>query len=269
VAHRPYLVAWVLLLSGAPLAGQALTGTVRQDSTGRPLAGVEVLLEGSQRQTSTDATGRYLLGQLPTGNHVVLFRSVGYRPVRIRVSLSVGDTTRADAAMVREGAQQLDPVEVKALPSAPRGIGREAFEERRRMGFGKFIDSTELRRNEQRRVSDLLRGIAGLRMVRFRECDPPGSSRCGPTEERAASGRGAGTSMIPRSNQDYCWMSVVLDGAVLYRSGGSSPPPDFSRDFRIANFESIEVYRSSSEVPTEYGGTSAACGVILLWSRRG
>jgi hypothetical protein len=239
---------------------------VRQDSTGRPLAGVEVLLEGKERQTVTDAAGRYLLGALPRGNHVILFRSVGYRPVRIRVRLAEGDTVRADASMVREGAQQLDPVEVKALPAAPRGIGREAFEERRRMGFGRFIDSTELRRNEQRRASDLLRGIPGVRMVRYRECDPPRSSRCGPVEERAASGRGT-TSMTQRS--ETCWMSVILDGSVLYRSGSFSPPPDFSRDFRLTSLESIEVYRSSSEVPTEYGGTSAACGVILLWSRRG
>jgi len=159
--YRSLGPAALLLLCGSTLAGQALTGSVRQDSTGRPLAGVEVLLEGSQQQTVTDAAGRYLLGALPRGNHVILFRSVGYRPVRIRVRLTEGDTARADASMVREGAQQLDPVEVKALPAAPRGIWREGFEERRRIGFGKFIDSTELRRNEQRRASDLLRGIPG------------------------------------------------------------------------------------------------------------
>jgi hypothetical protein len=261
-------VACGLFLFGSPLAGQALSGSVRQDSGGRALSGVEVLLEGSPRQTTTDAAGRYVLGPLPSGNHVVLFRSVGFRPVRIRVRLAEGDTTRADAVMVRDGAQQLDPVEVKALPSGPRGIGREAFEERRRMGFGKFIDSTELRRNEERRVSDFLRGIPGVNMVRFRECDPPGSRRCGPVEERAGSGRGE-TSIYKQVGKDYCWMSVVVDGHILYRSGSHSPPPDFSRDFRVAEIESIEVYRSAGEVPAEYGGTSAACGVILLWTRRG
>jgi hypothetical protein len=33
--------------------------------------------------------------------------------------------------------------------------------------------------------------------------------------------------------------------------------------------EAIEVYRSASEVPIEFGGNSASCGVIVLWTTRG
>ncbi|HEV2129941.1 MAG TPA: Plug domain-containing protein [Longimicrobiaceae bacterium] len=33
--------------------------------------------------------------------------------------------------------------------------------------------------------------------------------------------------------------------------------------------EGIEVYRSAAEVPAEYSGLNAGCGVILLWTRRG
>ena len=267
--RRTALAAACLVVSSEPLLAQSIAGTVRQDSTARPMAGVEVLLEGSERKTTTDAAGRFVLGSLARGSAVVLFRSVGYRPVRVSVQLVSADTVQVNAVMVREGTQQLDPVEVKAVPAAPRGLGREAFEERRKLGFGRFIDSAELRRSEMRRTSDLLRAIPGLRIVRFRECEGPNSTRCSPPEDRAASGRGGGTSMIPRQNQEYCWMSVLLDGVPVYQSGSSRPPPDFSRDFRPSELESIEVYRSSAEVPSEYGGASAACGVILLWSKRG
>ena len=268
-SRRTALAAACLVVFSEPLIAQSIAGIVRQDSTARPMAGVEVLLEGSERKTTTDAAGRFVLGSLARGSAVVLFRSVGYRPVRVTVQLVSADTVQVNAVMVREGTQQLDPVEVKAVPAAPRGLGREAFEERRKLGFGKFIDSAELRRSEMRRTSDLLRAIPGLRIVRFRECEGPNSTRCSPPEDRAASGRGVGTSMIPRQGQDYCWMSVLLDGVPVYQSGGSRPPPDFSRDFRPSELESIEVYRSSAEVPSEYGGAAAACGVILLWSKRG
>ena len=65
-------------------------------------------------------------------------------------------------------------------------------------------------------------------------------------------------------------MTVLLDGVMLY--GSTSPsqrPPDWSRDFRPSDFQAIEVYGSAAEVPPEFGGTSGACGVIVLWSRRG
>lgn len=243
-----------------------LLGTVRQDSSGRPLAGVEVVVEGANRQTTTDAGGRFVLENLPLGTYAVLFRLLGYRPTRLRVNLAEGDTTRADVTMVREGVQQLDPVVVTERPRAPRGVGREAFEERRARGFGKFIDSTELRRSENRRVSDMLRALPGLKIVRFRECQDPVNQRgCEPVKERAASGRGA-ISIVGRT--EACWMSVMLDGVPLYQSGSSSPPPDLGKDVRVADLESIEVYRSAAETPTEFGGAAAACGVLLLWSRR-
>lgn len=240
-------------------------GSVRDDSANRPLAGVEVVIEGANRQTVTDAGGLFHFDSLPLGPHVALFRLLGYRPVRIRVNLVEGDSAPVDVRMVRQGVQQLDPVAVTARPAGPRGIGREAFEERRSRGFGKFIDSVELRRSDLRRLSDVLRSVPGLRMVRYQECSDPRRTRCGPIELRAAGGRGV-TSMLGR-NED-CWMSVLLNGSPIYSSSDHRPPPDFSRDFQVQELEAIEVYRSSAETPTEYSGTAAQCGVILLWTRQ-
>ena len=64
-------------------------------------------------------------------------------------------------------------------------------------------------------------------------------------------------------------MTVMVDGVALYRSGEIRPPPDLSREFRVADLESIEIYRSTAEVPGEFGGSAGACGVIVFWSRRG
>ena len=46
---------------------------------------------------------------------------------------------------------------------------------------------------------------------------------------------------------------------------------DFPLDF-IAPFEAlavVEVYRRATEVPLQYGGTGAGCGVILFWTKTG
>lgn len=31
----------------------------------------------------------------------------------------------------------------------------------------------------------------------------------------------------------------------------------------------IEVYRTPSEIPAQFGGAESACGVILVWTQRG
>ena len=266
-----YAVAALLacgIVPPSPTPAQSvIAGTVRRDSTAAPLAAVEVLLEGSPRRTLTGTEGRFVLGGVAPGEYVILFRAVGFRPLRERILVGVEDTVRVAASLVPQGVQRLEELDVTGRVPAPRGIGREAFDERRKLGFGKFIDSAEMRRSEVRRPSDMLRGIPGVNVVRFRECED--SRRCGPVEERAASSRGMQSMvMMARPGMDYCWMSVLLDGNPLYLSGSSRPPPDFSRDFRVSDLESVEIYRSSAEVPTEYGGTAAQCGVIVLWSRR-
>jgi hypothetical protein len=233
-------------------------------------------MEGSKTQAITDSTGRYGF-VAPAGTRIAAFRLPGYQPLRVRLSVK-GDTVHADATLVRALAQQLNAVEVNAnAPKPPASLGRDGFAERRAMGFGKFIDSTALRAREERRVSDVLSELTGVRMREYRD---PGSSIVklraispirGTTQGYVASGmvNGAVRSGIAPPSLE-CWVSVFFNGAPVYRSDrtGGGEPPDLSRDFSVASLESIEYYKSASEVPQQFGGSNANCGALVLWSRR-
>lgn len=255
-----HITAFAVLCLCVPTGGFAqtvLTGTVREDSSGRPIGRVEILVTGSTHRAFTNEAGRYWLEGLPSGRRIVLFRSLGYRPVKEWVLLGNTDTVWANVAMVPQPVQ-LDPLVVTAVTDQPRGIGREAFEERRRLGFGKFIDSTELRRSEHLRVADLLVRLQGVGV--WTPQPPYASMRV------AVSAR--------RSGLWPCPMQIVLDGVILYRSTTPTVGPDLERVvdmrnfFDIAGLEAIEIYRGASEVPVEYGGAGAGCGAILFWTRR-
>jgi hypothetical protein len=244
------------LLPGS-LSAQVIAGVVRADSTRQAVAGVEVLLEDPRRQTLTNDEGRYRL-EAPAGTRIVLFRRVGYQPVRMRVTVGKRDTVALDAVLVRQPVQELPEVGVTVRPLPAPGSVLAAFEERRRLGIGTFIDSTELRRFEGRRLADLLRGRTSVRIVAYQE--GPGF-----VEYRAAS------STARDDNGDYCWTSVFLDGIPIYKARSTSMrPPDLNRDFDVSSLMGIEFYRSSAQVPMEFGtGRDSDCGVLVLWTRRG
>lgn len=250
----PVMVLCLVLSASRSLFPQAvITGTVREDSTGRPLSGVEVVVEGLDRRAVTDVNGHYLLDRLSPGSYVALFRRIGYHAVREALRVRSGDTAWVNTTLVAT-AVEIAPVEVKApnRPPTPR-IESNGFEERRNMGFGKFIDSTTLRRLEFLGVTDVLRRYTSVTLVHG-----------GNGEVWAQSAR------LARLSGERCWMSVVVDGIVIYR-GGQGPAsrrPDLSRDFPVSDLEAIEVYHSAAETPAEFGGTSAACGTIVLWTRR-
>jgi hypothetical protein len=271
---RPFILRVLLPTFAMPALAEAqavLTGVVREDSTKRGVAGVEVTIEGQSLAGTTDSTGRYAF-VVANGTRIANFRMPGYRPVRVRVSMK-GDTVRADAMLVRASTTQLDPVLVNA-PTRVATAGRDGFEERRQSGFGKFIDSVALRARESRVLSDVLRELAGVRFIDFRE--PPSSvvevraidpltpiTRTYETEQ-------TGTRMHIPGNPP-CFVSVFYDGTTIFRSERGTrmgKAPDFSRDFSIASLESIEYYRRPSEVPAQFGGANANCGALVLWSRR-
>lgn len=245
----------LLLLLPGSAAGQVITGTVRADSSQRPIPNAEVVIEGKNRQTTTDDQGRYSLSS-PSGNQVVLFRLVGYQPVRMRAVVGKRDTVQLDATLVKITAQELPSVETKERPLPVPGSVMAAFEERRRVGFGKFLDSTAMRKAENRRVPDVLRDL-GVRMITVQAGGGP--------EYRAVS------SGISLNEGEPCYVSVFLDGIPIYKAGSRSMrPPDFSRDFQARSLMAIEYYRSSATVPIDFGtGRDTDCGVLVLWTRKG
>ena len=240
----------------------AFAGRVLQDSSGSPSAGIEVLVEQTSYRTHSDSSGRFLLSGLPRGSHVALFRGIGWKPVRLQVVLTDGDTARADVRMIRE-VTRLDPIAVNGEPARPRGVGVEAFEERRRMGFGKFIDSLELQRNKERHLADLLGAIPGISVVAPPACTRTRIVDCAVSRMQrvAISGRILGRR---------CFLEVRLDGIVVSEGGDAMRWEDAFdlSELSAGELQGVEVYRSAGETPSEFNSTRAACGVLVVWTRR-
>lgn len=81
------LMTSVILLPTTLSAQSASTGIiegiVRDEGDGHPLAAVNVILEGTPYGTMTNAEGLFLLRNVPTGDHTLLFQYIGYRDVRM------------------------------------------------------------------------------------------------------------------------------------------------------------------------------------------
>lgn len=237
------------------LAQAVITGTVRADSSGQPLVSAEVLLQSGNRKAVTDPSGRFVFDGIQPGSYTALFRLVGYRPILQSIRVTGRDTVWVNPLLVA-GAVELPPIEVNVEENRPHGSGLEAFEERRKMGFGKFIDSDMLREMDNRRVGDVLARYTNVKLIRTADRVYAHSSRqVGP-------------------NGGNCWMQVVVDGMVVYKPEyqfppRALPPPDFSREYVVSEIEAMEVYASAAGTPAEFNSASAACGTIVIWTRRG
>jgi hypothetical protein len=133
--------------------------------------------------------------------------------------------------------------------------GLRAFEDRRRTANGgQFITAAELRKADNRRLSDVLRRLNGAQVICSR-----GRPLCtlNNTRQRSAYAVLGGP----------CHPDIYLDG-VLAADGSDPTPESHSIDvFQVNNLGGVEFYAGGASVPSQFNRTASTCGVLLLWSR--
>jgi hypothetical protein len=116
-------LAPALLLALAPplLAQGAVSGTVTDAVSGRPLIGaiVTLRLNTGARVTRTDETGAFAFGRVAAGSYTLATQRLGYDPVTRSVEVA-GEPVTVAIAMSR--IAQLDTVRVRAARQAIYGV---------------------------------------------------------------------------------------------------------------------------------------------------
>jgi TonB-dependent starch-binding outer membrane protein SusC len=146
-----------LLLLGALLAlaqpALAQTGTIRgtvvEGSTRRPLAGVQVFLQGGGGGTISNQQGAFLIVNVPSGQRTVRAQLIGYAAVSQQVAVEAGQTATVNFEL-SPSAVALDEVVVTGA-----GI---ATEKRRLGNTVATIDATQLENQPVANFSEVLAG---------------------------------------------------------------------------------------------------------------
>ena len=235
----------MILGAASPLQAQSITGVLVAEGSGEPIGSAAVQLvdpnDEAQAAVLTDREGRFTIQAPAPGSYRIVAAGMGY------------ETGESDLIPLEEG----EPLEVTLiLPVAPvilDGIDVEVearpwmveqpprlwpFFERKRWGemagLGEFVTREDLE-NLGGRVSNLFQ----IQNVYMR--------------------------MPDRSLERPCTDPVYyLDGM---RLGGATRRTidDF---VGVSDLEAIEIYRRASEIPGEFGGSDAHCGVVVFWTRR-
>jgi hypothetical protein len=220
-----------------PLAAQdkaGLLGRVHDARTGEALVNAQVLIDGRVADTRLSSQARFVITGLEPGRHRVDVRAVGYRPLSLFLQFGPGQTIQRTFELEFTG-EHLPDIEVEGRMSKTL-VRFEDFERRMARGIGHFITRDEIRNRGYMNMGDALRTVRGVRVS------------CGPIECIIRMAR----------SEARCFPAYWVDG-VQVRSFAVTTP--------ISDVQGIEVYRGSAEAPGEFTGSTAGCGVIVIWTR--
>ena len=114
------VINFILMLAALHLAAQSdltqsIRGTVKDQVTGAPLIGVNVVVMDMEQPIggSTDANGEFLLENVPVGRHDLKFSYIGYKPRIVRNQLVKSGKQLEVHVKLKERIEKLEEVTVK------------------------------------------------------------------------------------------------------------------------------------------------------------
>lgn len=224
----------------APSPG-TIAGSVA-DSLGRPLADVQVSLDGSRMDTRTDASGRFRLAGVMSGTQVIEVKRVGLDVARRAVNVVPGGTSIVALTLAR--SQLLDAMIVTAHRSHDNPQVADAVR-RHRTGLGVLLLEADLRGRPT--IRSLIDGLAGVRTERTQM----GTSNLWMAYMRLGAGECVARIYVDGVEQDYDFLQAMHPEEVL----------------------AMEVFVRAAVAPLFTSGFSVFgrldnCGSIVLWTKR-
>lgn len=222
-----------------PVARGSVRGSVH-DGEGRAVVGARLTVIGASLVGESDGTGLWSITNIPLGMAQLMVRRIGFAPETLSVRVEESGTQVAAFGLRRIAL----PVAAVVVHGRRDLRGPMAgFYARLDRGQGRFLTQEQIDRSTARRMSDLLRGIPGLRIDQRRAGNQ--------------SYRLRGSAIAPL---------VWLDGVPM---GAGEVDLD---NFDPRTFAGIEIYSGAATVPVEFAGSrsmSTSGGSIVLWTRQG
>lgn len=196
--------------------------------------------------TEANSRGEWNLSEIPTGTRVLHVRAVGFYPQRVVVDV-VDDAPTIFTELPTMKAV-LDTVRVTASRVTRESRG---FEERRRIGIGRFVTQEDVLRRQPLVTSDILQSIAGLRVER---ADNPIDGR---------------RVVMSGALENRCSPAIYIDGQYMSDLGAD----DIDAFVRPGEIVGIEVY-AGPWAPVQFtrgmagiGAAGNLCGSIVIWTQ--
>ena len=227
-------ILFLLFLSLGAFAQQSVSGLIT-DSSGTPLPGVNVIIQGTNVGVSSDFDGNY---QINVDNgQILVFSFIGYDSVELTV-----DGTNQDVKLT-ESDSELDEVVV---------IGYGTVRKKDLTGAVDLVTEKNFAKGSVVSPQQLIRGkVAGVSIV---------SNSGAPGDDSNVLIRGIG-SLNLNSNPLYVVDGIPLDAGGV---GGSRSPLNA---INPADIEAISILKDASA--TAIYGSRAANGVVLITTKKG
>jgi TonB-dependent SusC/RagA subfamily outer membrane receptor len=237
----------IRVTEATPIVG-SLTGLVTDAGSGRPLSAAQVFIDGTGLGGLTNASGRYLIINVPAGTHTLRVELIGYTAAAQEVTVTDDQATTADFGLNEE---VIDFDEIVVTGTAGQARRREV---------GNAIEQINIAE-----VAEPVNDVGALLQARV-----PGARI-----QFGSGNSGSGVDIRLRGNVSTALSNqpiIYIDGMraksePTSSENGAEDPYSPLSDINPDDIDRIEVIKGPAA--TTLYGTEAAAGVIQIFTKQG
>ncbi|HWA32678.1 MAG TPA: TonB-dependent receptor, partial [Cyclobacteriaceae bacterium] len=203
-----------------------IKGTIKDEKTGEPMIGANVVIEGTTTGGSTDIEGAFTIPKVKAGTYAIVVSSISYASKTIPNIQVYPDQTTVINTSLREDSQELESVVVKAARSTDTDVA-VVTELKMADLVAVGISSQQIRMSQDRDAAQVIKRVPGVTIVGNRFVNVRGLSErystvmlngiIAPSSE--VDSKAFAFDLIP---------SNMLDRMLVYKSGSPELPGEFA-----------------------------------------
>lgn len=231
-------VVFCFLISSVSLAeSNQLNGRVIDSSSGEPVKGAEVLINSTNYKAITTSEGLFSFANIPSGNHTLVIKRLGYETTTHEITLPLGETKQYDFVIAA------NPIQLNDIVTIRTSLVGNKDRLTKIPGSAHYLSEEELNTFKYNDINRVLREIPGINV---QEEDGYGL--------RPNIGlRGAGAD---RSEK----VAIMEDGVLIAPAPYSAPAAYYFPT--IGRMNGIEVRKGSSQI--KYGPYTTGGAINLI-----
>ena len=158
------VVQFIFLLVSPLLFAQGiggLKGTVLDESNGKPIPGINVLVKNTKFALSTDMDGNYIFRSIPAGTYEVEFSSMGYASKLVsEVVIKEKEITELSPSL-GEQKNMLNEVVITRTKAKTESVKSLLIQQKNSVSVSDGISAETIKRTPDRSTSDVIKRISG------------------------------------------------------------------------------------------------------------
>lgn len=158
------LLQWIFLLVSPILLSQTnggLKGTVLDESNGKPIPGINVVVKNTKYALSTDMDGNYIFRSIPAGTYEVEFSSMGYASKLIsEVIIKEKEITELSPSL-GEQKNMLNEVVITRTKAKTESVKSLLIAQKNSISVSDGISAETIKRTPDKSTSDVIKRISG------------------------------------------------------------------------------------------------------------